>query len=162
MGQLAVPGSRQAVATSPRGLVDGVETLFFLGVAALGLRNSLFERFWPLAILIISIGECVCSKAGGGPRPQEPLLGQGRANAPLCTRVAIQVVQAMSLDAESVGLELACHREKSSRANLGPRSPGKPATARRLVAKLIDRLITRDRHHARGRLAFRDARMSAA
>lgn len=154
--------SRQETADSPRGLVDGAETLLFLGVLALGLRNSRFERFWPLAILIISVGEWDCSKAGADAGPQGSLLNQGSAQTSLCAHVTIQVFLTMSLHAEGIGLELACHCEKGSRAHFGSGFLCQSTTARRLVAELIYSLVTRESHHARGQLAFLDARMSAA
>lgn len=42
--------SSHDAANSPRALSDGAEALVFLGVFAFGFRNSLFDRFWPLAI----------------------------------------------------------------------------------------------------------------
>jgi hypothetical protein len=37
-------------------LVEGLETLFFLGFSALGFRISLFDFFWPFAIVPVLRG----------------------------------------------------------------------------------------------------------
>lgn len=115
-------------------MVEGAETLFFLGALAFGFRSSLFERFWPLAIQI-----SVASRAHAW--PQLVLPSQGSAQAPARNIVAIQVIFGLQLNAESIGFEMARYGEQGSCAEFRPCVSRYPATARRLLAQLLRCLI---------------------
>lgn len=91
-------------------MVEGAETLFFLGVLALGFRNSLFDRFWPLAIQFSD------AETGCGPscvrvhaQPQCVLPDQCCPHATSCNAFIIRVISTLPLDPESIGLELASY-----------------------------------------------------
>ncbi len=115
-------------------MVEGAETLFFLGALAFGFRNSLFERFWPLAIQI-----SVASQVHAWPQLVVP--SQGSAQAPTRTAGIIQLISGLPLNAEGIGFEMARYRKQRSCAEFRPCVSRYPATARRLLAQLLRCLI---------------------
>jgi hypothetical protein len=142
---------------SPRALVEGAETLFFLGLFALGFRNSRFGRFWPLAISV-SVG------ARSHAQPHCLLRGQGSTKTRRGIVVLTSAVLAFPLNSKCIGFEVARHFEEGSRSDVRTGAPGEAAAAGCLFAQLIRCLVSRrpDAYHARLFPSFFATTMRAA